>query len=206
MGDKGLGICVLGGTGFVGTELVTKLAEAGHTVRVPTRNLARGNHLKVLPTVQLIAANVQDGHVLGQLFDGMDVVINLVGILNERGRETFRTVHAELAGRVVDDPRPRGSSQQVVLDELVARVAGHVHDVRGRVLATVPRAVPLAMGEQVIEVGGLVADQMREHFALLSARQIRARAGVRYEELREAKGCAHPRPHSNRCRTLYATG
>ena len=120
MAGKGLGICVLGGTGFVGTELVTRLAEAGHTVRVPTRNLSRGNHLKVLPTVQLIAANVQDGHVLGQLFDGMDVVINLVGILNERGRETFRTVHAELAGRVVDAMRTARVNRLLHMSSLAA--------------------------------------------------------------------------------------
>ena len=105
MTDKSLGICVLGGTGFVGTELVTRLAEAGHTVRVPTRNLTHGNHLKVLPTLQLVAANVHNSHALGRLFDGMDVVVNLIGILNERGRQSFRAVHAELAGKVVEAMR-----------------------------------------------------------------------------------------------------
>src|SRR6185295_34829 len=105
MAGKGLGICVLGGTGFVGTELVTRLAEAGHTVRVPTRNLTHGNHLKVLPTLQLVAANVHNSRALGRLFDGMDVVVNLIGILNERGRQSFRAVHAELAGKVVEAMR-----------------------------------------------------------------------------------------------------
>jgi NADH dehydrogenase len=105
MAEKSLGICVLGGTGFVGTELVTRLAEAGHTVRVPTRNVSHGNHLRVLPTLQLVTANVHDVRMLGQLFDGMDVVINLIGILNERRRQTFRSVHAELAGKVVEAMR-----------------------------------------------------------------------------------------------------
>jgi uncharacterized protein YbjT (DUF2867 family) len=35
----------------------------------------------------------------------MDVVINLIGIINERRRETFRGVHAELAGKVVEAMR-----------------------------------------------------------------------------------------------------
>ena len=61
----------------------------------------------------------------------------------------------ELVGTVVDDPRPRGSSQQVVLDELVGRVGGRIHRVRGRVLATIPRAVPLAVGARVV-VHGIV--------------------------------------------------
>jgi uncharacterized protein YbjT (DUF2867 family) len=102
---KSLAICVLGGTGFVGTELVTRLAAAGHSVRVPTRHISHGNHLKVLPTLELVVANVHQPSVLGQLFQGMDAVVNLVGILNEGGGRTFRAVHAELAGKVVEAMR-----------------------------------------------------------------------------------------------------
>jgi NADH dehydrogenase len=105
MTTKSLGICVLGGTGFVGSELVKRLAEAGHAVRVPTRNLTHGNHLKVLPTLELVVANVHDSRMLVQLFTDMDVVVNLIGILNERGRTTFRAVHTELAGKVVEAMR-----------------------------------------------------------------------------------------------------
>jgi len=94
-------ICVLGGTGFVGTELVTRLAREGHWVRVPTRGPGGGQHLRVLPTVELVTANVHDPRALGQLLAGMDAVINLVGILNERGRSTFQAVHAELAAKLV---------------------------------------------------------------------------------------------------------
>ncbi len=55
-----------------------------------------------------------------------------------------------LVGTVVDDPRPRGSSQQVVLEEIIAaRAEGSAHAVRGRLLATLPRAVPLAVGRRV---------------------------------------------------------
>jgi NADH dehydrogenase len=105
MAGKTLGICVLGGTGFVGTELVTRLADAGHTVRVPTRHLSHGNHLKVLPTLELVVANVHDIRTLGQIFERMDVVVNLIGILNQRGRGSFRAVHAELAAKVIEAMR-----------------------------------------------------------------------------------------------------
>ena len=96
-----LNICVLGGTGFVGTELITRLVGEGHWVRVPMRNPSRGQHLKVLSTVQLITANVHDLRTLGQLVAGMDVVINLIGILNQSGRATFQAVHADLAAKLV---------------------------------------------------------------------------------------------------------
>lgn len=102
---RSLAICVLGGTGFVGTELVTRLADAGHTVRVPTRNIAHGNHLKVVPTLQLVVANVHEPRMLGPLFQGMDAVVNLIGILNQSGRASFRAVHAELATRVIEAMR-----------------------------------------------------------------------------------------------------
>jgi NADH dehydrogenase len=100
-----LNVCVLGGTGFVGTELVTRLALEGHWVRVPTRNLSHAEPLRVLDTVRPILANVHDERVLGELFTGMDAVINLVGILNEHGRASFRSVHTELAAKVVAEAR-----------------------------------------------------------------------------------------------------
>lgn len=95
-----MNVCVLGGTGFVGTELVTRLALEGHWVRVPTRNLARGEQLRVLDTVELIVTNIHEPGALSELLAGMDVVINLVGTLNEHGRATFRLVHTELAAKV----------------------------------------------------------------------------------------------------------
>lgn len=100
-----MNICVLGGTGFVGTELVTRLVGQGHWVRVPTRNAGHGQHLRVLSTIELVAANVHDPRTLGQLLAGMDAVINLIGISNPSGRATFRSVHAELATKLVTAAR-----------------------------------------------------------------------------------------------------
>ena len=96
-----LNICVLGGTGFVGTELITRLVGEGHWVRVPTRNLAHGQLLRVLSTVQLMSVNVHDLRTLGQLVAGMDVVINLIGILNASGRATFQSVHVDLTAKLI---------------------------------------------------------------------------------------------------------
>jgi uncharacterized protein YbjT (DUF2867 family) len=95
-----MSICVLGGTGFVGSELIVRLVRRGHWVRVPTRNPGHGQHLRVLSTVELVTANVHDPRTLGQLLAGTDAVINLIGISNESGRATFRSVHAELATRL----------------------------------------------------------------------------------------------------------
>jgi uncharacterized protein YbjT (DUF2867 family) len=100
-----LSICVLGGTGFVGTELATRLARAGHWVRIPTRGPGHGEHLRVISTVELVSANVHDPRTLAQLLAGMDAVINLIGILNESGRNTFQSAHADFAAKLVGAAR-----------------------------------------------------------------------------------------------------
>ena len=103
-----MNVCVLGGSGFVGTELVTRLALAGHWVRVPTRNLTRTERLRVLDTVELRVANVHEPRILSHLFAGCDAVINLVGILNERRGASFEAVHTELAAKVMASARTAG--------------------------------------------------------------------------------------------------
>jgi uncharacterized protein YbjT (DUF2867 family) len=74
-------------------------------VRVPTRQMGRGDLLRVLDTVRVIRADVHDPAALARLFAGADVVINLIGTLNEHGRATFKAVHADLAGKVVTAAR-----------------------------------------------------------------------------------------------------
>ena len=101
-----LQVCVLGGTGFIGREIVSRLAAAGHGVKVLTRNPAQHRELKVLPSVRFIRADVHDEARLEDAFEGCDVVINLVGILNETGLgrgngEQFRRVHTELPQKCV---------------------------------------------------------------------------------------------------------
>jgi len=95
--------CVVGGTGFVGSWLVNRLSTAGYSVRVPTRRAQRTRHLQLVPAAQLIESDVYDPAALEALVSGCDVVINMVGILNERGRDGsgFRKAHVELPEKLV---------------------------------------------------------------------------------------------------------
>lgn len=94
-------ICMVGGTGFVGRQLVARLADEGHYVKVLARHRERHRDLLVLPTVHVIEADVREEATLLREFRGMDVVINLVGILNESGRARFREIHVELPRRIM---------------------------------------------------------------------------------------------------------
>lgn len=99
-------ILVLGGSGFVGRHLVRRLVDEGHFVVVPTRRRERAKHLILLPTVDVIQADVHDAETLVKLASGCDVVVNLVGILHgHRGDPygpEFKRVHVELPQKIVE--------------------------------------------------------------------------------------------------------
>ena len=97
-------ICILGGTGFLGSRLVSKLGAAGYRIRLPSRNAWLHRHLRVLPSVRMCQCDIHDPHTLRKLVAGCDIVINLVGILNEKGRNGsgFRAAHTALTEKIVD--------------------------------------------------------------------------------------------------------
>ena len=115
-----LSICVLGGTGFVGTQLVTRLIRDGYAVRVLTRNRERHRSLLVLPGLELVNANVHDPSVLAEAFRGSDVAINLIGVLNERRDARFARVHAELARKLIGACRSAGVPRLLQMSSLGA--------------------------------------------------------------------------------------
>lgn len=89
-------IVILGGGGFIGSAVAEKLAARGDTLIIPTRVLARANHLTVLPTADIRVANIRDGATLRQLVAGADAVINLVGILHGEPGSGFDGAHVDL--------------------------------------------------------------------------------------------------------------
>jgi Predicted nucleoside-diphosphate-sugar epimerases len=89
-------VLVTGGTGFVGSHLVAALSSLGHDVVVLTRRRERARHLLPLPTVRVVEGDPYEATTLGRYLRDSTAAINLVGILHERGRETFDRAHVEL--------------------------------------------------------------------------------------------------------------
>lgn len=90
---------IVGGAGFVGRHLVAALAARGASVTVPTRRRERAKHLIMLPTVDVVEADLRDPAALAGLAAGCDAVVNLAGILHG---PDFKAAHVELAQAVVN--------------------------------------------------------------------------------------------------------
>jgi uncharacterized protein YbjT (DUF2867 family) len=102
-------ILAIGGGGFIGRYVVDRLAAHVASVVVPTRRRDHVKQLIVLPTAEVIDADVNDPVVLGRLVSDCDAVINLVGILhgdypptrNAPYGSQFLQAHVELPRRIV---------------------------------------------------------------------------------------------------------
>jgi len=119
-----LSIAVLGGTGFLGTRLVARLIKDGRRVTVLSRDREQHKHLLVLPGLTLENCDVYEEAQLSERFRGKDVVINLVGILNERGfsGSGFRRAHTELTRGVLQAARFAGVTRLLQVSALNAAV------------------------------------------------------------------------------------
>tara|TARA_Y100000590_G_C15746631_1_gene1022298 strand:+ start:1687 stop:2574 length:888 start_codon:yes stop_codon:yes gene_type:complete len=98
-----MNIVILGGTGFIGRNLVNMLSSEEYSVKVPTRNREKNKKFLVYPGLQLVQCNIHNQDELVSVTRDCDILINLVGILNERGfkGKGFEAVHSNLARTIL---------------------------------------------------------------------------------------------------------
>jgi len=96
-------ITIFGGSGFVGRHVVRALANKGYQIRVAVRRPDLAGFLQPLGNVgqiQLTQANLRYPKSVKAAVKGADIVINLVGILAERGAQKFDAVQTDGAKAV----------------------------------------------------------------------------------------------------------
>jgi NADH dehydrogenase len=111
---------VLGGTGFIGSHLLAALAGDGHRITVLSRNRELKRAINVLPNVRSISTDVYERASLEKHIAGHDAVINLVGILNETGGDTFTHAHVNLTASLIAACRQVGIRRLHLMSSLNA--------------------------------------------------------------------------------------
>lgn len=110
---------VFGGTGFLGSRIVTRLLQAGHRVRVASRHPDRARELFGDPVgdpehaIEPVQADVHDDDLIRRAVDGARNVVNAVSLYVERHGQTFHSVHVEAAARVAARAREAGVERLV---------------------------------------------------------------------------------------------
>ena len=109
-------VLVLGGSGFIGRHLVAALVRRGIRVTVASRRRERAKPLILLPTVEVVEADINRPGVLERLARGQDALVNLVGVLHG----DFARVHVELPLAAVSACRASGVKRLLHMSALGA--------------------------------------------------------------------------------------
>lgn len=105
-------VTVIGGSGFLGRHVVRLLAASGYKIKVACRRPDLAGHLQPLGNVgqvQLIQANIRYPWSIARAVQGSDVVINLVGVSEKTGKQTFSALNFRGAGVVADAAKAIGA-------------------------------------------------------------------------------------------------
>jgi uncharacterized protein YbjT (DUF2867 family) len=116
-------VTVFGGSGFVGRHVVRALVKRGYRVRVAVRRPDLAGFLQPLGTVgqiNAVQANLRYPDSVAAAIKGADAVVNLVGILQESGRQSFAGVHANGARAVAQACAALGISRLVQISAIGA--------------------------------------------------------------------------------------
>jgi NADH dehydrogenase len=113
-------VAITGATGYVGLGIVQKLLRRDHEVRALVRRPERAGALRDFG-VQLVAGTLADSAALRSLVEEVDAVVHLVGIIVEKGRQSFESVHVAGTGAVVEAARQAGVSLMLHMSALGAR-------------------------------------------------------------------------------------
>lgn len=96
-------VTVFGGSGFLGRHVVRALARRGYRVRAAVRRPDLAGFLQplgIVGQVTAVQANLRYPDSVAAAVKGADAVINLVGIMQEKGRQNFSSVQAQGARTV----------------------------------------------------------------------------------------------------------
>jgi NADH dehydrogenase len=123
--DGGMKVLVTGATGYVGHSVCEALVQAGHSVVGLSRDgqkskAASGVTLALNPKVEYRAGDVASGTGLTDAMKGVEAVVHLVGIIAEKGEQTFDRVHVGGTRNVLEAAKAAGVKRHLQMSALGA--------------------------------------------------------------------------------------
>jgi NADH dehydrogenase len=114
-------VTIFGGTGFIGRYVVRALVPTRASLLACARRPRPGEFTPgELGQVVAVPANVGSDGSVAECVRGADVVVNLVGILFQRGRRSFHAMHVEAAERVAREAARAGAKRLIHFSALGA--------------------------------------------------------------------------------------
>lgn len=95
---------IAGGTGFIGSHLVDALSKGNYACRCLVRTEERAKVCKKA-NFEAVIGDITDRKSLEGRLDDCDIVIHLVGIIEEKGDMTFERVHIEGTKNLIDEAK-----------------------------------------------------------------------------------------------------
>ena len=125
-------ICILVGTGFVGRSLISALSKENYTITVITRDFDKNKDLAIYPNLKLIQEDVYNEKRMLEVSKSHDVLINLIGILNEKGfrGKGFYLAHSKIARIILNVSKQNRIKRILHMSALNADPGGSSHYLR----------------------------------------------------------------------------
>lgn len=164
-------VTIFGGSGFVGSHLVQVLARKGYRIRVAVRRPDLAGEVRVfggVGQVVPIQANLRNEASIQRAVSGADIVINLVGIGHQSGKQRFDAIHVEGAAAVARAAKAAGATTLVHMSALAVDKAASVSRYAASKLAG-EEAVLAAFPDAVIMRPSLMFGQNDGFFNLMGA-------------------------------------
>lgn len=145
---KGL-VTVFGGSGFVGRYAARELVKKGWRVRVACRHVNTAGDVRLAGPpgwVDIMQANIRNRASIERALEGADAVVNLVGIMFEKGAQTFESAQGEGAALLAEVAAEKGIARFVQVSAIGADVdsASDYARTKGEAEAAVRKSVPTA--------------------------------------------------------------
>ncbi|OIO69003.1 MAG: NAD-dependent dehydratase [Zetaproteobacteria bacterium CG12_big_fil_rev_8_21_14_0_65_55_1124] len=112
-------ISIIGGSGFVGRAIARQAVEQGMDVTIACRHPERARDL-LIHGIKLVKADICSGRGLDEAVKGAACVINLVGLLFERGPQTFSAAHVHGTEHLLAACERAGTKQYIHMSALGA--------------------------------------------------------------------------------------